>query len=212
MKRSLQQLPRICVISSGKESLCCGSLALRLASSLSGLPPVIFQLREKHLETKTLSALALRLKPLLSSSSSLFMVNERTDVALAAGAAGVHLPESSCPADSIRRIFPEMLVGKSVHSLESAIEAEKTGVDYLLYGPVYATPSKERFGPAQGLDALERICRSVSMPVFAVGGITPQRAYACIENGAYGIAAITAFLDSGSMPEIMEHFQSILLQ
>lgn len=201
-------LPKILVVSSGKESDSEKSNALQQASALGASFPVIFQLREKQLDAKSLYSLCVQLKPLLKQSGSLLVVNERADIALASGADGVHLPESSCPADSIRRIMHEGLAGQSVHSLEAAVAAERAGIDYLLFGPVFATPSKERFGPPQGLDALEKVCRAVTVPVFAVGGITPGRSYACLESGAWGISALGVFADPASLPETINAFLS----
>jgi thiamine-phosphate pyrophosphorylase len=170
----------------------------------------MYQLREKELTARHLYTLAAEMKSILSTSGSMLLMNERLDIALASGSDGVHLPESSCPADSIRRKSPGLLFGQSVHSLATALQAEKAGVEYLLFGPVFATPSKERYGPPQGLDALETLCRSVTIPVYAVGGIMPERACACIEKGAYGIAALGAFLDTRSLPATVNHFRSFI--
>jgi thiamine-phosphate pyrophosphorylase len=84
-------------------------------------------------------------------------------------------------------------VGASCHSLEAAEQAAADGADYLFFGPVFATPSKQAFGPPQGLLRLERVCRAVSLPVLAIGGITPQNAGACLHAGAAGVAAIRLF-------------------
>lgn len=210
MNRITTPLPRIFIVSSGREHAEAAGLALRQAEAIGQAPPVMFQLREKGLDAASLHALCRDAAPLLTSSGSLLLVNERADVALASGAAGVHLPESSCPADAVRRAFPALLAGKSVHSVKSAEEAAKSGLHYLLFGPVFATPSKERFGPPQGLDLLEEVCRSVPIPVFAVGGVTPERSYACIEKGAWGVAALAPFLDTDALPRTIATYLSYL--
>jgi len=206
----IRHLPRLFVVSSGSEHADRSGLALLQAGALARSAPVLFQLREKGLEALPLLRLAREAGSLLKGSGSLLMVNERADVAAAAGADGVHLPESSCPALCIRKAFPALLAGQSVHSHEKAAEAEKSGVHYLLFGPVFATPSKERFGAPQGLDNLEKVCRAVSIPVFAVGGITPERAFACIERGAWGVAALAPFLDAGALPGTVEKYLSCM--
>lgn len=198
------------VVSSGGEHLLHNGLALLQADAMALSGPVIYQLREKGLEAGALYALCRQIAPIIKSSGSLFMVNERFDIALASGAQGVHLPESSCPVDSIRKAAPGLITGQSVHGPASALTSEKAGIDYLLFGPVFSTPSKEPFGPPQGLEALREVCRSVSIPVFAVGGITPDRACACIENGAYGVAALGSFLDAGTLPETVNRFRSFI--
>lgn len=198
------------IVSSGRAHLDAGGLAERQALALSESQPVLFQLREKGLDAAPMLKLANNLKPLLDASGSKLMINERADIARSAGAYGVHLPENSLPASSIRMAFPELISGKSVHDLRAAIDAMKSGIDYLLFGPVFATPSKERFGAPQGLDELGKVCRSVSIPVFAVGGITPEKCFACLEQGAWGIAAMGAFLDAEALGKTIATFRSYL--
>lgn len=198
------------VVSSGVEHLSNRGLAVAQSEALAGSVPVIFQLREKGLEAGAVHSLCLQLSPLIKASGSLLMLNERFDIALATGADGVHLPESACPCDIVRKAAPGLIAGGSVHGKATAVEAARAGIDYLLFGPVFPTPSKEAFGPSQGLDALQEVCRSVSIPVFAVGGITPEKAYACIENGAYGIAALGPFLDTGALCATINRFQSFI--
>lgn len=198
------------IVSSGREHLDAQGLALRQSHALAGLEPVLFQLREKGLDAAGLLGIARNLRPALEASGSKLVLNERADIALAAGACGVHLPESACPAAIIRKSFPDLLAGQSAHSVRNAVEAMKSKVDYLLFGPVFATPSKERFGPPPGLEELGKVCRSVSIPVFAVGGITPERSLSCLEQGAWGIAAITPFLDAGLLRKTITTFRSYM--
>ncbi|NTV01194.1 MAG: thiamine phosphate synthase [Chlorobiaceae bacterium] len=210
MKRVHPGLPRIMIVSSGREHLDAGGLVVKQAAALSESEPVLFQLREKGLEAAHLLELATRIKPLLDTSASRLMINERADIALLSGAYGIHLPENACPADSIRRTFPGLVAGQSAHSREAALDSMRSGVDYLIYGPVFATPLNERFGPPKGLEALGRICRSVRIPVFAVGGITPERSFACIEQGAWGVAAMAPFIDPGTLRKTITTFRSYL--
>lgn len=162
------------------------------------------QLREKNLEGRSLFELATKVIAACATTASgagkqaRILVNDRLDVAWSAHAAGVHLAENSIPAGEVTRWRnqagrPDFLVGTSCHSLKAAVQAAADGADYLFFGPVFATPSKQAFGPPQGLERLERVCRAVSVPVLAIGGITTQNARACLQAGATGIAAIRLF-------------------
>lgn len=130
---------------------------------------------------------------LVARSAIPVLVNDRCDVALAAGAAGVHLPESGLPVAAARRLLGAgRLVGRSVHSLEAARAAQAEGADYVLWGPVFATPTHPG-RPPLGLEALRRLCAAVNLPVLAVGGVTGERARECREAGAAGFAGIREF-------------------
>lgn len=123
------------------------------------------------------------------------VVNCRVDVALAAGATGVNLPENDIPVAAARRLLGlERLVGRSVHSLAAARTAEREGADYVLFGPVYPTPSHST-GPPAGLGALTELARALRIPVLAIGGVDRARSAACLAAGAAGWAGISAFSD-----------------
>ena len=152
------------------------------------------QIREKDLPGRELFELTRAVLALPNPAGTRVMVNERADVALAAGAAGVHLPADSVAPDQIRKIAPQgFVVAVSTHSLEEVRAAERADADFAVFGPVFATPSKAHWGPPEGLDALESVCRAVSLPVMAIGGITAENATACVEHGASGIAGISLF-------------------
>jgi thiamine-phosphate pyrophosphorylase len=130
------------------------------------------------------------------------LVNDRLDVALAAGAQGVHLGTHSMPVQVVRRIAPRPFVlGVSCHSLSEAMAAESGGADYLVLGPVFETPSKLRYGPPLGLETLRRTSAQITIPVLALGGITVERVRPCLEAGASGIAGIRIFQDCDSVQE-----------
>jgi thiamine-phosphate pyrophosphorylase len=130
-------------------------------------------------------------------------VNDRLDIALAAGAGGVHLGGESLPANevvkwhgagNVRREFPAgFLIGVSCHSLGEALAAERVGADYIFFGPVFATPSKLVFGPPQGVALLADVCGAVKIPTLAIGGVDENNAPECLRAGAAGIAAIRMF-------------------
>ena len=152
------------------------------------------QIREKDLTGRELFELTRAVIALPNPAGTRILVNERTDVALAAGAAGIHLPSHSPTPDEIRKITPpQFLIAVSTHSLDEAVAAERAGADFAVFGPVFATASKGRWGPPQGLDALESVCRAVTMPVLGLGGMTVDNATACVERGAAGIASISLF-------------------
>ena len=131
------------------------------------------------------------------------LVNDRLDVALAAGAAGVHLRGESVPvAEAVRwlretRAPADFLVGVSCHSVEEARQAEATGASYLFFGPIFETPAKKKFGPPQGIAKLTEVCNSVRIPVIAIGGVNEETAPKCLQTGASGIAAIRMFQEMG---------------
>jgi thiamine-phosphate pyrophosphorylase len=166
---------------------------IRLASA-AGVDWV--QIREKDLGAKDLLALV---RQAVANGSARVMVNERLDVALAAGAAGVHLGRESTPVREVVRWCragnapAEFLIGVSCHGMEDAREAEAAGASYVFFGPVFDTPSKRDFGAPQGIARLAEVCRSVRIPVIAIGGVDEKNAMECVRAGAAGIAAIRLF-------------------
>lgn len=156
------------------------------------------QVREKDLPSGTLRALVAEVVEATAGTGTIVLVNSRPDVAVAAGAAGVQLPEQGLPVGDVRRSFPGLLVGASRHSLEGARRAQEEGADFVLLGPIFPTPGKQ--GRALGLEALSEAVRSVAIPVHAIGGIDRRTARRAVEAGARGLAAIRAFLE-GPLPE-----------
>ena len=148
------------------------------------------QVRDKDLPARELIAVVRR----AMSRVGKVLVNSRVDVALAAGAAGVHLPSGSIAPSEWRRITPAgFLIGVSCHSLEDVVLAEQEGADYVVFGPVFDPLSKAPDLPARGLDELGRVARAVRIPVLALGGITWENAADCVAGGAAGVAGITMF-------------------
>lgn len=190
---------------------CAGrSLAAALSQACrAGVRAV--QIREKDLDTPGLLTLTREVREELGECRPLVMVNGNLEVALACGARGVHLPERSTPAWAVRGRLPAgTLIARSTHSMKAAREAEAEGVDFITFGPVYDTPSKAAYGPAKGLQALSEAARSVKIPVFALGGVTPGRAKECLEAGAHGVAAISAVLSRPDIPRAVGTFEEAL--
>jgi thiamine-phosphate pyrophosphorylase len=168
------------------------------------------QLREKDLDTRALEKLALKAMAALGGSRTRLLINSRTDVALACGAHGVHLPAHDLAASEVRSIFAragksEPVIGVSTHSSSEVALAEAHGASFAVFGPVFEKQSVEKSGGerkssanAEGLEQLRRVCHRAEaaqppMPVWALGGITLENAQQCAEAGAAGIAAIRLF-------------------
>lgn len=152
------------------------------------------QVREKDLAGRGLRALVSEVLAATAGTAARVLVNGRPDVAAAAGAHGVQLPEEGLPVSRVKRAFPDLVVGASRHTVDGARRAEAEGADFVLLGPIFATPGKE--ARALGLGPLREAARSMGIPVHAVGGIGPDNARQVAEAGARGLAAIGAFLDA----------------
>ena len=157
-----------------------------------------FQLREKDLDGGELHALASVLAAEIHAHGGRLLVNDRIDVAIAAGADGVVLPVSSFPTDVARRLIgPERLLARSTHSTAEVERAAAEGCDFVLFGPVFATPSKESYGPPQGLERL-RAASAHRIPVVAIGGVTEATAPQALSAGASGVAVIREVISAES--------------
>lgn len=175
----------------------------------AGLPAV--QVREKDLGAADLAFLCRRIRGLTLDTGALLVVNDRVDVALAVGADGVQRASTSLPVKDIRALVGTRLrIGASVHSLPEALEAEVNGADWLVFGPVYDTPSKRAFGLPQGLDKLARVATAVRIPVIAIGGVTPERVREVRRAGASGVAVISAILTADSPADATRRFLEAL--
>jgi thiamine-phosphate pyrophosphorylase len=162
---------------------------------LSGLVDWV-QIREKELAARELMGVVRNAMALPNPHSVKILVNSRVDVALAAGAAGVHLPSGSIAVSEWRGIAPVgFLIGVSCHDFEEVVRAEREGADYVFFGPVFAPLSKTSDLKPRGVEELRRVCGSVGIPVLALGGIGWDNADACVEAGAAGVAGITLFRD-----------------
>ena len=178
------------------------------------------QIREKDLPARELLAVTREaVKAAAAGNVPRIIVNDRLDVALAAEAHGVHLRDSSAPvavvnawrrtAISQNESLRGFSIGASCHSLETACAAEQDGADYVIFGPVFPTPSKEKFGAPQGIKQLAEASKAVKIPVLAVGGVTEQNARECFAAGAAGIAAIRMFSESRDLAALVERLHAM---
>lgn len=165
------------------------------------------QLREKDLPSNELLRLTRKLRKTVKGN---LIINDRLDIALLSNANGVHSPEKGIDAEYIKRYNKNFQAGKSVHSIKQAVNAEKVGFDYILFGPVFRTPAKVKYGSPQGLEKLKKVCNSVNIPVFAVGGIIPMRVRKCINVGAHGVAVIGAVMKSNNVKKTIGVFKDEL--
>ena len=210
-------LPIVYPITSGKTTAQTTSedpqfaeiLRLTEAAVVARVP--VFQIREKLLSGRVLYELVSRAAEITHGSETRLLVNDRSDIARAAGADGVHLTAHSLPADVVRTIYgPEFIIGVSTHSGEEARAAKARGADFVVFGPVFETESKREFGAPQGLEKLREITDELGeFPVVAIGGIALDNVETCFRSGASGIAAIRLLNDAERMWSVVEVIRSV---
>ncbi|HUY15608.1 MAG TPA: thiamine phosphate synthase [Terriglobia bacterium] len=195
----MHQVPKLCYITDRKQfGSFAGFSEFLMKAARANIDLV--QIREKDLDTRTLLELTSAAMQAARDCAARIVLNDRMDVAIAAGAAGIHLGNQSLPASVVRRIAPSgFLVGVSCHSMEDAANAEAAGADYVLLGPIFETPSKLAYGPPLGLPLLEAVAHRAKLPVLALGGITLRRIQTCVMAGAVGIAGIRIFQECASI-------------
>jgi len=153
------------------------------------------QVREKDLSGRELYELCDRVRGLAKTYGAKVLVNDRIDIALALDLDGVHLGVAGFPVAEARELLgPARMIGASTHSLAEAKAAEQAGADFITFGPVYATPSKARYGPPVGLKALQAAVSAAAVPVFALGGMGRANLHEARSAGAFGVAMISAVL------------------
>jgi thiamine-phosphate pyrophosphorylase len=151
------------------------------------------QLREKGGSTREMIRAAGEMQALCKKAGVCFIVNDRVDVAIAAGADGVHLGQDDFPIPLARKLLGEKaIIGGSACNMEEARKCLMEGADYIGFGPVYSTASKADAGPVSGLDLLRHIVEAIPLPIVAIGGIAFCNASLVMKTGAYGIAVISA--------------------
>jgi thiamine-phosphate pyrophosphorylase len=183
----------LCLITDRKQTQGRELLWVLEAALAGGVRAI--QLREKDLSARELFYLAEKTRKLTAAHGARLFINDRIDVALAVGADGVQLGNNSVSAQSARELLgTDRLIGISTHSLDEARLAEGQNADFVLFGPVFYTPSKAVYGAPQGIAALKNLVEKVTLPVYAVGGIKPENVSEVVGAGAGGVALISAVI------------------
>lgn len=165
------------------------------------------EMREKDLDARDIDKLARKLAKVTDEFGATLFINQEHPTDAVKGA-GLHFPESV----AIVRPGPGILVGASTHSHKSADTARAAGADFVTFGPVFETPAKVRYGPPQGLERLAEIVEAVNVPVFAIGGVTPERVRACVDAGAYGIAVMGGIMAAENVAAVVHRYEKALWQ
>ena len=190
-----------------RKVVASGDLVAACEAALRAAPAgtVALQLREKDLDGRPLYELALRLREVCARAGAPLLINDRIDVAIAANADGVHLPFNSVGASVARKLLgPDRLIGVSTHSAPDVAAATREGAaDFAVFGPVYESISKPGYAPREGASNIGEVLRAGALPIYAIGGITPERASELMRQGdsharLAGVAAIGAILGAKS--------------
>jgi thiamine-phosphate pyrophosphorylase len=168
----------------------------------------IIQLRDKQADDRTLLSRSRILKNCIAASGRdvLFIMNDRPDLAVLAGADGVHVGQEELPATLVRQMVGNLLVGISTHSIEQARQAVLDGADYIGAGPVFESATKE-FSQLAGLDYLREVAAEISIPAFAIGGINEDNLDEVFQTGIRRVAVSSALLDSDNPKDTAERWK-----
>lgn len=187
-----------------------GKLTLeQFAEKVKDIEPYVdyFHIREKQLTAKELVEGINSLQQAGIPLSKL-IINDRVDVAVVTNVKGVQLAYHSLTVREVRKYFPQMHIGKSVHSLEEAMEAEKEGAHYIVYGHIFPTSSKRHI-PPRGVDSLKQLVQHVNIPIIAIGGIKPHHVKEIQDAGACGIAVMSGVLDEHDPITAVKNYKKI---
>ncbi len=166
------------------------------------------QYRNKNAETRAMYEEAVRLKEICRDA--LFLINDRIDIALAVDADGVHLGQSDMPYRAARKMLgPEKVIGITVHNLAEAVEAQRSGADYLGVSPIFQTATKSDAGKPSGIALIEEIRAQVDIPLIAIGGINLANAPEVVRAGADGLCAISAVVAKEDVSSEIKRFQEL---
>ncbi len=158
------------------------------------------QLREKDLGDEELLALAGELREVTDRYGAFLLINGRTDIAQAVEADGVHLPyKAFTPGTALTLLQEGAIIGVSCHSLDDALAAEDGGANFITLGPIYPTPSKVRYGAPIGIEPLREAAKTISIPIYAIGGIDAGNVEEVMGAGAFGVAAVSAMLKGSNV-------------
>lgn len=215
MRLDLHSQPLIYLVTSGKTTARTTPAAdeflgvLQLVQAAVGAQIDLVQIREKNLTASVLYQLALSAARITKGAATKLLINDRSDIAAAAGADGVHLTTSSLPTAVVRQAFgDDFLIGVSTHSLEEANIAWEGGADFAVFGPVFETTSKKASAEPPGLTGLTSVCSALSpFPVLALGGVSIDNVAECIRAGARGVAAIRMLQEPAQLIDVAEEIR-----
>jgi len=166
----------------------------------------VVQYRNKNAKTREMYEEAVRLREICRDT--LFLINDRVDIALAVDADGVHLGQSDMPCEAARRLLGDKkIIGITVHNLAEAVEAESVGADYLGVSPIFQTATKPDAGKPSGISLIEEIRANVDIPLIAIGGIDHSNAKDVIRAGADGLCAISSVVAKEDVSAEIKKFQ-----
>ena len=186
---------------------CAPTPLADVVSELLDAGVTAIQLREKDLNNTELRQLAQPIAELCRNYKAKLFINTSTRVTREVGAAGVHLPANTESVKTVKTQTDENLyVGCSVHSLDAAHKREAEGADFVTYSPIYRTASKPGYGPVVGVERLAEMVESVKLPVFALGGITPDRVDECLAAGAFGVAVMSGVMSPANAGELARRY------
>ena len=201
----MSELPRLCIVTNRLEVRDC-QLPRVIAQALSGVPRggALVQLREKDLDGRDLLNLARQLHAITSERACPLLVNDRVDIAMVVSC-GAHLPADGLPIATARSLLGDTaIIGRSTHGSDEVATAHTAGAQFAMFGPVWSTPSKVRYGAPQGLAALRNAASQGT--VYAIGGIdSTDKAQQARQAGAYGVAVMRAIMASANPAETCEN-------
>ncbi|MDQ1260859.1 MAG: Thiamine-phosphate synthase [Euryarchaeota archaeon] len=172
----------------------------------------VVQYRNKNAETREMYEEAVRLREICRDSGSIFLINDRIDIALATEADGVHLGQSDMPCLAARKLLGrKKIIGVTVHNLAEALEAESIGADYLGVSPIFQTATKPDAGKPAGISLIEEIRAEVDIPLIAIGGINHCNAGEVVRAGADGLCAISCVVAKENVKDEIMRFQEIFM-
>ncbi|MBI4853170.1 MAG: thiamine phosphate synthase [Acidobacteria bacterium] len=181
-------------------------LSFCVKASESGID--LLQIREKDLSAKDLSNFVSQLTKEVKHTS--ILVNDRLDIALSCGANGVHLPSNSFPVKDVRKLVGnDFIISVSTHNIEEAKLASDQGADFILFSPIFDTPSKRIYGKPLGLELLRQATKTISCPIIALGGITRENACLVLESKVAGLAAIRLFAETPNLSELVNELKEL---
>ena len=182
------------------EELCPGRTHIQIAEAALAGGAKIIQIRDKHASDRKFYEVALRMRDMTERAGAMLFVNDRVDIAASIGADGVNIGQTDIPVDVARALLGDgVIIGVSTDTLEQAISARDDGADYIGFGPIFATTTKLDAGPVSGLDVLRKVCREISLPVVAIGGINLENIGSVAASGAACAAVVSAVVCAPDM-------------